>query len=172
MLAYANGELAAFDVLYSRYRLRLFRFLQSSCGDADVADELYQNTWAAVIRSAASYHASAPFAAWIFRIARHQLIDHARRQRRAWLPLDETVADHNPAHQPAAVAEAEDRRRRIIAAVKALPDAQREAFLLREDGELSLDEIAALVGCGRETIKSRLRYAHTKLREALADVYP
>jgi RNA polymerase sigma-70 factor (ECF subfamily) len=48
-----------------------------------------------------------------------------------------------------------------------LPPLQREAFLLHEEGELTLEEIARLTGVGRETVKSRLRYALSRLREKL-----
>ena len=48
-----------------------------------------------------------------------------------------------------------------------LPEEQRDAFLLREEGGLSVDEIAAVTGCNRETAKSRLRYAVNKLRAAI-----
>lgn len=59
---------------------------------------------------------------------------------------------------------------RIVAAVGELPAPQREAFLLAEEGELSLEEIARATGVGRETAKSRLRYALARLRRALEDL--
>ena len=55
----------------------------------------------------------------------------------------------------------------LVAAIAALSDVQREAFLLAEEGGLTLDEIALISGVGRETIKSRLRYATAKLRNQL-----
>lgn len=54
--------------------------------------------------------------------------------------------------------------------IEALPAAQRETFLLSEEGELTLEEIAAATGVNRETAKSRLRYAVGKLRAALKDL--
>ena len=63
-----------------------------------------------------------------------------------------------------------DRKRaaeRLLAALAALPEAQREAFLLQQEGELSIEEIAVATGVGRETAKSRLRYAVAKLRAGL-----
>ena len=56
---------------------------------------------------------------------------------------------------------------RLIAAVEALPDAQRETFLMVEEGGMTLEEIAASMGVGRETVKSRLRYAMARLRSEL-----
>lgn len=64
----------------------------------------------------------------------------------------------------------EDQRRqaeRLLALLAELPEAQREVFLLREEAGLSLDEIAQTTGTGRETVKSRLRYALARLRRGL-----
>jgi RNA polymerase sigma-70 factor (ECF subfamily) len=57
----------------------------------------------------------------------------------------------------------------LLGAIDALPAAQREAFLLQQEGELSLEEIAAVTGVNRETAKSRLRYAMAKLRAELRE---
>ncbi|HKY91007.1 MAG TPA: sigma-70 family RNA polymerase sigma factor, partial [Nevskiaceae bacterium] len=76
-----------------------------------------------------------------------------------------------PAHlEPEAATSGNERLRRVLDAVARLPFEQREAFLLKEEGGLSLEEIAEATGVGRETVKSRLRYALAKLREELRDV--
>ena len=74
------------------------------------------------------------------------------------------------AAQPELRAENRELGERLRAAVSALPPAQREAFLLQQEAEMSLAEIAALTGVGVETVKSRLRYAVAKLRAELADL--
>jgi len=76
--------------------------------------------------------------------------------------------DHD---QPERRAENHELGARLKQAVAGLPPAQREAFLLQQEGGLSLAEIAELTGVGIETVKSRLRYAATKLRDDLADLY-
>ena len=58
--------------------------------------------------------------------------------------------------------------RHLVDAVGALPDAQRETFLMAEEGGMTLEEIATTMGVGRETVKSRLRYAMAKLRSELS----
>ena len=60
----------------------------------------------------------------------------------------------------------------VAGAVDSLPDAQREAFLLHEEGGLTIDEIAVLTGVGHETAKSRLRYAMMQLRARLTECRP
>ena len=72
--------------------------------------------------------------------------------------------------EPLARAETRELGERLRAAVAALPPPQREAFLLQQEGGLSLGAIAELTGVGNETVKSRLRYALAKLRENLADL--
>ena len=68
--------------------------------------------------------------------------------------------------------ERKDRVRRVVGAVESLPDAQREAFLLHEEGGLTIDEIAVLTEVGHETVKSRLRYAVARLRVQLTECRP
>jgi len=74
--------------------------------------------------------------------------------------------------QPEKMMERKDRVRLVVDAVESLPDAQREAFLLHEEGGLTIDEIAVLTGVGHETAKSRLRYAMTRLRTQLTEWRP
>jgi RNA polymerase sigma-70 factor (ECF subfamily) len=59
---------------------------------------------------------------------------------------------------------------RILQSVDALPSAQREAFVLQQEGNLTVEEIARITGVTRETAKSRLRYALAKLRSDLKDM--
>ncbi len=59
---------------------------------------------------------------------------------------------------------------RLVAALGALPEAQRDAFLLHVEGGLALADVAKLTGTTQETVKSRLRYAYARLREALGDL--
>ena len=69
-------------------------------------------------------------------------------------------------------AEAPTLRTRMAAAIDALPDDQREVFLLRQMSGLSFREIGETVGAPENTVKSRMRYALDKLREELADLRP
>ncbi|HWD66766.1 MAG TPA: sigma factor-like helix-turn-helix DNA-binding protein, partial [Caulobacteraceae bacterium] len=76
------------------------------------------------------------------------------------------VAD--PAPTPLEAVESRELALKIVAAVEALPLAQRETFVMFAQAGLSLEEISSITGAGVETIKSRLRYARTALRQALA----
>jgi len=175
MLAYRDGDAEAFERLYQRYRTRLYRHLAYQCGDPALAEELYQDIWIKVIAARADYEPLAKFSTWIFRIAHHRLIDHYRRHAHdvAGRFDDDCEPDELPAPagvNPAVQAERSAIAVRLSAALAALPEPQREAFLLAEEGGLTLDEIANATACGRETVKSRLRYALGKLRHSLKDL--
>jgi RNA polymerase sigma-70 factor (ECF subfamily) len=168
MLRYAAGEAAAFDALYGRYRVRLLRYLVRLVGQTAVAEELYQDTWSRVIDARARYAPSARFAAWLFRIAHHLAIDHLRRLHPTVNADDVLVGFPGlPEDDPALALDQAEQMERLAGLVEALPTEQKAVLLMRAEGDLTLEEIAATVGTGRETIKSRLRYALAKLREGL-----
>jgi RNA polymerase sigma-70 factor (ECF subfamily) len=184
MLAYRAGDADAFTILYRRHRGPLYRYLARQCGSAAEADELHQDVWLKVIHARSQYEPLARFPTWLFRIARHRLIDHYRQHARQPLAHDESAAGEDadgcqewierlPApreEMPHVQLERHDTARRISLALASLPPLQREVFLLAEEGRLTLDEIATATGCGRETTKSRLRYALGKLRKSLQDL--
>ncbi len=178
MLAYAAGEAAAFDSLYARHKGGLYRYLLRQCRQGGVADELFQDVWMNLIRARASYAPTAKFTTWLYRLAHNRLIDHYRASGHLTLVSadDEVHADVVAAipgardDEPQVRVEARELGERLRAAVAALPPPQREAFLLQQEGGLSLDAIAEVTGVGTETVKSRLRYALAKLRESLSDL--
>lgn len=179
MLAYRDGDAAAFEALYGRWRGRLYRYLLRQCGNAALADELFQDIWLKIVGARKGYEVAAKFSTWLFRIAHNRLIDHYRRNsREAAASYDEDEGLATEAGAVAATAAAQPERmaeRKAVAAellrqIGALPAAQRETFLLSEEGEMTLEEIAAATGVNRETAKSRLRYALNKLRAGLKEL--
>jgi RNA polymerase sigma-70 factor, ECF subfamily len=180
MLAYADGDAAAFDALYARHKGGVYRYLLRHCGNASVADELFQDVWMNVIRARAGYAPAAKFTTWLYRIAHNRIVDHWRASGRLAVVTVPGAADPDddddplaaiPAprrDEPDARAGAREIGERLWSALRRLPPAQRDAFLLHQEGGLSLAEIAELTGAGVETVKSRLRYAIDKLRADLA----
>lgn len=171
MLAWQAGDAGAFDVLYERHRGRLFRFLIREAGSREAGEEIYQEAWLRVINGLARYRVEARFSTYLFRIAHSCLVDHLRRQGRRWAH-EEARAELPPEAVCARPTPEDDWERHLTAQALAqcldtLPLAQREAFLLREEAEFSLAEIAAITGAGLEAAKSRLRYAVQKLRACL-----
>lgn len=168
MLRYAAGDARAFEALYARFKTRLLRYLTRLTGQTAVAEELFQETWGRVIDSRARYAPSARFAAWLFRIAHHLAIDHLRRLHPT-VDSDEVLVQFPglPEDDPALRLDQDEQVQRLLKLVDELPVEQRSVLLLRAEGDLTLEEIASNAGTGRETIKSRLRYALAKLREGL-----
>lgn len=168
MLAYRGGDAGAFETLYARHRTRLFRFVLRSIKARAVAEELYQEIWMRVIEARGNYTPKARFTTWLFTIAHNHLVDHWRKRAPTVVALEgEEIASASP--DPADEAQARESLARFAAALDALPSLQREAFLLHEEGDLSVAEIAAATGANEETAKSRLRYAMAKLKAAVND---
>jgi RNA polymerase sigma-70 factor (ECF subfamily) len=174
MLAYAGGDARAFESLYSKHKGPLYRFVLRSVKSPGEADELFQDVWMRAIEARERYKPQAKFTTWLYTIAHNRLIDHWRARGLAVVSLDD---EEKPVAEPAAAPDAEPHRiveaertlERLAAAIAALPLAQREAFLLHHEGELTAAEIAAATGTNEEAAKSRLRYAMNKLREAIDD---
>ncbi len=166
MLAFGRGDGRAFELLYQRYRKPLYRYLVHAVGDRAVADDLYQDVWSRIIDARDRFRAGAGFKRWAFRIAHNRLVDHWRaRGREPGFDTDATNQHATaPEHAPDAVLDAAQRAEQLRAALMRLPPEQRQAFLLQIEAGLSLDQIAAREQVGRETIKSRLRYAMQKLK--------
>jgi RNA polymerase sigma-70 factor (ECF subfamily) len=174
MLAYAGGEMRAFETLYSRHRGALYRYLMRQARDAEIANDLFQEVWSRVIANRARYEPRAKFRTFLFTLAHNCFIDHCRRMKSRPQGLgieDADAADLLPADEdarPEAVLQRKESTERFRAALATLPQEQRDVYLLHEESELSLEEIARVTGVGAETAKSRLRYAVGKLKAAMA----
>ena len=122
-----------------------------------------------IIRARSGYRPTARFSTYLFRVAQNCFIDYLRRNRRHTHAGD-VDPDQTPTEtrSPDEQAERALARRRLEAGLAALPDEQRDAFLLYEEAGLSVDDIARVTNVNRETAKSRLRYAVRKLRAAIA----
>ena len=170
---YRSGDSVAFEILYARHRQGLYRFLLGLSGKAELAEEVYQDTWLSLIRSTSQPQGRATFRTWLFQIARNRLIDHWRKHG-ARQPLhdsyDEQIhAVSDEATDPEQLLSLSRDSQRLENALQMLPTDQREVFLLRAHGDLDLAQIASLTETPLETVKSRLRYAQQKLRRLLAE---
>jgi len=181
MQSYAAGRAAAFDTLYARQKGGVYRYLLRHCGNAGSADELFQDVWMNAIRARDRYVPTAKFTTWLYTLAHHRLVDHWRANGQAkFASIDDAgdegtraAVDALPAarrEEPEARLATRELREQLHAALAALPPVQRDAFLLQQEGGLSLAEIAELTGVGMETVKSRLRYAVAKLRGELGSL--
>jgi len=174
MLDYQNGDTTAFDELYCRYRGPLYRYFLRQCYQAPVAEELYQDVWMKLIKARKNYQVRAKFSTYLFHLAHNHLIDFYRKQS-GRIPLSFNEEDdvqllagneHDGPESRAGINEEVDQ---FLLLIDELPEAQREALMLREEGGLSVEEIAQATNVNAETAKSRLRYAVNKLRKAMQE---
>ena len=168
MLRYRDGDVAAFEMLYQRHNDALYRYLLRLCHHRDTAEDIFQDVWGKIIKSRQNYRPTAKFSTFLYRVAHNCFIDHIRRNKRHSHSVDiEPDNQPDPGDQPEALVERSMARRRLDAALRELPEEQRDVFLLHEEAGLNLDQIASVTGANRETAKSRLRYAVKKLRVAI-----
>jgi RNA polymerase sigma-70 factor (ECF subfamily) len=178
MLRYAGGDLRAFETLYRRHRSPLYRYLSRHTRDPEVANDIFQEVWSRVISSRSRYEPRAKFSTFLYRIAHNCFIDHCRRASARHDRANVSNEDFNLEQAlPAPAADLPDTRAehaqtltRYRAALASLPADQRDTFLLYEESGLTLEEIGSITGVSMETAKSRLRYALSKLRNALGSL--
>ena len=183
MLRYQAGDAAAFDELYARHRGGLYRFITRQCRVRERAEEIFQDVWMSLIQATERYRVEAQFRTWLYTVAHNKLMDYFRGNARSEAVLfevkntDDESGERaatiegvaNRTEEPMVQAESRQQGAAILKVLEGLPAPQREAFLLYEEGGLSVDEIAQATGVSFEAAKSRLRYAVAKLREGLAE---
>jgi RNA polymerase sigma factor (sigma-70 family) len=176
--AHGAGDARAFARLYDRYDRPCFQFIRRTLGAAnlDAAEDLHQDTWMSVSKNAAAFDArKASFHAWLFTIARNKVWDHFRRQKVAVVAMageDAAMSVPDPGPTPIEKVQSRELAVKLVAAVEALPLAQRGTFVMFAHAGLSLEEIAQATGVAVETARSRLRYARATLRQKLAGERP
>jgi RNA polymerase sigma-70 factor (ECF subfamily) len=183
MLRYQRGDRSAFAELVRRHETPLYNFVLRHLRSPSAADDITQEAFLRVVQRAAEFKHEARFSTWLYTIARNLCIDHGRKMKlrrhpsldgpagegEGARPMLEVLADPAPGGDVGRAAEWTAMRRSIVAAVEALPDDQREVFLLREVANLPFKEIAEVTGIAENTVKSRMRYALERLRGALSD---
>ena len=173
--AYSDGNEDAVTVLIERHRKRVYDYIRMMVKDADLADDLFQETFIKVLKSLREerYTDNGKFVAWVMRIAHNQIIDYFRRQKQqnnvsnddVGYDLlnnkkfsEKTIEEHMVSDQIS-----EDIRR----LVDFLPEEQREVVMMRHYNDLSFKEIADQTGVSINTALGRMRYALINLRKLI-----
>lgn len=183
MMQFQGGDRAAFASLVRRHKLPIFNFVLRQIHSRSASEDIVQDVFVRVVHKASTFKHEARFTTWIYSIARNLCIDHLRKMSLRRHPsldhaptgaedrlaLGERLADEHPATAADRSLTSTDIGERIVAAVEALPDEQREVFLLRQLANIPFKEIADMTGVPENTVKSRMRYALERLQDALSE---
>ena len=160
-----------FLVLYDRYFSRVYTYMRYRSPDALTADDLTAQTFEQALAKIASYDPQkAPFAAWLFAIARNLVNDSFRRRKRIeWLSLEGVESQAVQTDSPEVQAELADEQRRLLAALKTLPADKCDLLALKFAGEMTNREIARITGMSEQNVGVTLHRAIKKLRKQLKE---
>ena len=166
--AYHTGDMAAFESLYARYRQSMYLFLLRRGLNESSAEDVYHDTWIKVLEQTQFKHNN--FKAWLYTVMRNLSIDALRKSSiRVVEEFDESVHDEQSHVSAQKQTEDNDCLDLMTTSITQLPFEQRDAFLLQHEAGLSLQQIAEVMSTGKETIKSRLRYAMNSLKQWLEE---
>jgi RNA polymerase sigma-70 factor, ECF subfamily len=169
---YREGDGDAFAALFARYHRLVFNYARMTLRDASAAEDLLQETFLAVANGAERYEPRGHFRAWLLGICRHRCLDWLDRRRRRQRIATETGFLVLEAPAPDSPRQDLQRRERLdltLAAMGKLPDAQREAVTFYALKELSYAEIAEVLGCPINTVKTLIRRGRLRLAKLLAE---
>ena len=157
--------------MISRFQMPVQSYLYHRLTEKSAAEDVLQEVFVRVWKHRGRYESRDSLAAWIFTIARNLALDHNdKTRRRRTEGIDAAQEPRSEAAGPERLAESSDMKTRIDAAIAALPEEQREVFLLREYGDITFAQIARETGCPLGTALARMRYAVLKLRESLGEL--
>lgn len=165
----ANGDGTAFQTLYERYRDPIFRFAYRLLGSAEAAEDVTHDCFLSLIKAPQRFDSTkASLRTYIYAAARNQAAKRYNSFARE-TGIDELADEPQAAdqHGPMAQVLEGELAAEVERAMATLPPLQREALVLFEYEELSLAEIAAVVGVDANTVKARLFRAREKLRARL-----
>ena len=171
LLALAEGDRDAFAAIVERWQTRLINFFYRSTGNRADAEDLAQETFVDLYRSAHRYRERGSFPAFLFTLARRRSIDRVRRQSRRPLDLVDPTGPQL-ANEPEPVNETAEIEEAFHRALEALPENQRTAILMLQQQGLAYEEIAETLGASLSAVKTWIHRARRHLREALKDLHP
>jgi len=171
MLTYAKGDALAFEQLYERHKLVVYRFFIRQNLTEAIAEELTHDTWLKIINARERYEVNAKFTTYLFTVARRLLIDFQQKKSTQCEISSENEIIDNLRQEPS-IADDNYKSHQLNLLVKQqialLPYHQREVFLLKQESGFSIADIAEITQQNKEKVKSCWRYALQKMREGLS----
>jgi RNA polymerase sigma-70 factor (ECF subfamily) len=160
--------------LVGQYQFRLVRYFIYLLGKRDSVDDLVQETWLRVLERGSSYDGRSRFEPWLFTIARNLAIDHMRKRRMFSIDSNhspeqelEALTPVSNAPSPFEQAARTEDAQRLAHSLQMLEPIYREALVLRFQEDLSLQEMAGVIGASVSTVSSRIYRGLAALRAQL-----
>ncbi|MCL5999833.1 MAG: RNA polymerase sigma factor [Chloroflexi bacterium] len=157
----------AYAELYRRYATSVYRYMLAYTGNTHDAQDLTAQTFLAGLEGIAGFRARGTFAAWLFSIARRKAIDHYRRHPRT-IPIDSLEDTPHPDQQPDQAFEDRFNYEQLAGLIRTLAPDRAEAITLRVFAELSIGEIAELMGRSESAVRMLLSRAVHDLKHKLS----
>jgi RNA polymerase sigma-70 factor (ECF subfamily) len=161
--AVANGDRRAFETLYRRHRLRIYRFLFRLMGNESSAEEIVNEVFLEVWRRADRFESKSRLATWLLAIARYKALSALRRHSEAQNDEDAVAAIADPADDPETTADRQGRSAILKKCLTQLPAAQRDVIDLIYYQDKSVEDVAGFVGVAASTVKTRMFYARNRM---------
>jgi len=161
-----QNDPAALTQLYEENFDKIYRYIVLKIGDRAEAEDMTQQVFLKALQSISSFKwKGVPFSAWLFRIAHNQAVDHLRKKnKRTSVPLDDSFSGGDSPH---ATTERKMDIEELLAATRRLTEAQREVISLRFTSELSIAQVARIMGKSQGAVKALQHSGIVALRRAL-----
>jgi len=169
MMQVRAGDVEQLSILFERHHQRLFGYCLGILGNRESARDLVQEVFFRLLKYRDSFRPEAPFAPWLYRLARNACIDHLRKSGRE-RPVEDDFDRPDPTPLVPEEIERREELQKLQTALARLPEDKRELLLLARSGTLSYDQIATLLGCSVGALKVRVHRALQLLREAYTRV--
>ena len=162
-----NNDQEAFAQLYEEHFDKIYRYLALRIGNEMEAEDMTQQVFLNALQSISSFRwKGVPFSAWLYRIAHNQAVDHLRKnKKRSTVPLDESLVSSGDS--PHSAAERKMDIEQLLAATRRLTGAQREVISLRFTSELSIAQVAGIMGKSEGAVKALQHSAIVALRRTM-----
>jgi len=175
----AAGDRSAFDQVFERYHRQIYNFISKQVGERESVEDLAQEVFMRVFKSAKNFDVTKKFSSWVYKIALNEVKRYWKRTgARQTYSLNAPVGDDSGEAEradflkdqrivPADATESDIFSRNLRTLIDQLPDKQRTVVLLKVYHELTFEEISEICDCPLSTVLSRMRYAVNKLRRWL-----
>ena len=148
-------------VLFDRYQTPLFSFFYKLTANRPLSEDLVQEVFFRILKYRQSYRPGTPFRAWMYQIARNARVDHFRRQR-----METSLEpEMEPAVIPGDSAQQQQETQMLYQALLQMPEEKKEVLILSRFQGLKYEEIAQMLGCEVNTVKTKVHRALQELRE-------